>query len=308
MNFNKEIKKMWLLVTTRCNMRCKYCFIEKTDEDLSQKKAEEVIKAFIFSRGKEKQLLICGGEPILYFKLLKKIIPLTRFWAKKQDKSVIISLATNGTLIKKKHLDFLKKYKVKLAISIDGKRGSHNKFRVFKDGEGSFSQLSRNLPLIFKNFKKENICALMAIHPLEVKKMYDNFVYLTKLGFKSVNIEPIQTITWGEREREEFSRQLDRIFDYIIKEIENKRFLFLNCVSRIIARQEAFNKLIGVHPSGKIGDSCFCFYPNISFDINIIRLRNRASRKLVRILLKKAQQKDSPFFNYLEEIESYVFD
>ncbi len=308
MNFNKEIKKMWLLVTTRCNMRCRYCFIEKTNEDLSREKAEEVVKAFILSPGREKQLLICGGEPILSFNFLKKIIPFTRFLAKKQNKLVVISIATNGTLIKKEHLNFFNKYNVKLAISIDGGRRTHNKFRVFRNGMGSFSKVSGNLPLIFRSLKEENICALMAVHPLEVKKMYDNFIFLTKLGFRSINIEPIQTITWGKKERKEFSSQLDRIFDYIIEEIRNKRFLFLNCLSRIIARQEAFNKMTGVHPSGMVGDSCFYFYPNISFDINIVRLRNRAFRNLAEILLKKARQKDNPFFNYLEEVESYVFD
>ncbi len=304
---SRETKKMWLFVTTSCNMRCRYCFIKKTNENLPRKKAEEVIKAFILSPGREKQLLLYGGEPLLYFNLLKKIIIFAQSLAKQKNKQLAVSLATNGTLIKRENLKFFQEHNVKLAISIDGKKETHNRFRVFKNGKGSFSRVIKKLPMIFKNLKQENICALMAVHPSEVEKMYGNFIYLIKTGFKSINIEPIQTVTWGEKEKKDFLSCLGKISDHIVREIKNKRFIFLNSVSRILNKKEDLRKNVEISVSGERALSCFDFYPDIHFDKNIIKLRNTASQKIARTFEKNAKTR-SRFREYIKRTKSYIFE
>ncbi len=307
MSLDREIKKTWLFVGTRCNMRCRYCFIKKTNEIIPFEKAKQAVRNLILSPGKEKQLLLYGGEPLLYFDLLKKIIIFAQSLVRQKNKQLAVSVATNGTLIRKEHLKFFQKYNVKLAVSIDGKKETHDRFRVFKNGRSSFSQIIKKLPAVFKNLKEENVCALMAVHPSEVKKMHENFIYLIKTGFKSINIEPIQTVTWEEKERKDFLSCLNKISDYIVREIKNKRFIFLNSVSRILNKKEDLRKNVEISVSGKRASSCFDFYPDIHFDKNIIKLRNNTSQKIAQILKENAKSR-SLFQEYIKKTKSYIFE
>lgn len=173
-----------MAVTTACILRCKYCFVRKTNKVISYPIAIKAINLLLESRGREKLLMIYGGEPLLYFNLLKRIINFAQKKAKLLKKSLIISVGTNCILLDQEKLDFFKKTNTKLAISLDGQRKFHNKARVFNNQIGSFDHIFNKLPLIFKNIRKENLCVLFGVIPSSAYAMYDNLIYLNKLGLK----------------------------------------------------------------------------------------------------------------------------
>lgn len=259
---NKEIYRLRLAVTTACVLRCKYCFVRKTNKAIPYPIAIKAVNLLLESRGAKKLLMIYGGEPLLCFDLLKRIINFARNKAKSLNKSLIISVGTNGILLDQEKLDFFKKTNTKLAISLDGQRKFHNKARIFDNKMGSFDLVFDKLPLVFKNIKKENACVLFGVLPSSAYAMYDNLIYLNKLGFDSINIEPIEShrFKWKPSQQEIFSINLIKFIKLIEQGIQHDNFIFMNSANREIKDRKLtdkknlcpFYRNLEVYPEGEM--------------------------------------------------------
>lgn len=144
-----KINMMYLLVTTECNLNCKYCFIEQNPEStdtyriMDLKVAKIAIDKFateISCDKKEAQILIYGGEPLLNRNILVDVISYIR--SKLPDAQ--LSIITNGTLVDEEIVDLLKKYNVGVGISLDGPSDITDKNRVFKNKSDSVYKIARN--------------------------------------------------------------------------------------------------------------------------------------------------------------------
>lgn len=129
-------------ITGRCNMQCKYCYVEnmKNDSPFDYKKIDDLVE-FIYDRSKQTDERVCvsfmGGEPLLEADLIELII-------QKLNKSISqipeYSLTTNGLLIGQ-HLDFIKKHKIQLSLSLDGCEKAHDLNRIDKFGKGTYKRV-----------------------------------------------------------------------------------------------------------------------------------------------------------------------
>jgi len=232
--FNKEIHTLRFSLTTKCTLDCSYCFVQKDGRVISFNVAKKILKLFLCSPGKEKILIIYGGEPLLFLGLLEKIIIFSKKIAKENSKKLIISNGTNGTLLSKRNLLFFKKNDVKISISLDGKKETHNIARVSKNQIGSFDMVIKKIPLLLKNTPPQNCCVLFGILPLSVDNIFENFLYIISLGFDSVNIEPIQSklFKWTNRQQKCFKIEMKKVTEFVFKNIENGNFIFLNSINR----------------------------------------------------------------------------
>jgi radical SAM protein with 4Fe4S-binding SPASM domain len=121
-------------ITRKCNLKCKHCYSEATEEaapdELSTEEAKRILNE-IATWG-VKLLIFDGGEPICR----EDILSLAKYASEKGIRTVI---GTNGTLL---NVDIAKQLKLSgimaVQISIDGaKSATHDWFR---GEEGSFSK------------------------------------------------------------------------------------------------------------------------------------------------------------------------
>ena len=77
-------------ITVDCNMRCVYCFKEKRSEHMSEQTAMDAILWLIYASGHAKKLNVAliGGEPLLRFDLIKKLVPFAKRRAAYHGKSI----------------------------------------------------------------------------------------------------------------------------------------------------------------------------------------------------------------------------
>jgi len=116
-DLNKILKYvLHLELTTGCNLRCLHCYNESeisklhNNNEVSLDDWRRVITEAYQIGCRRVQFI--GGEPFLKWKLMRELIPFA------YDIGYIsIEVSTNGTLITKKDLNFLKEYNVKLAFS-----------------------------------------------------------------------------------------------------------------------------------------------------------------------------------------------
>lgn len=103
----------------KCNFHCKYCSQGLTDKykGTSVTEAEKFARRFCtIIQGEPRRFEFWGGEPLVYFKHLRVMFPILR----KRFPDTIFSIITNGSLISREILDFLKKYETYVVFSHDG--------------------------------------------------------------------------------------------------------------------------------------------------------------------------------------------
>lgn len=117
---SSNIKTLELLLGLKCNFKCNYCAQRNIDQkkipDTTPKKVESFIQMLAESRLDLERISLMGGEPFVYWKGIKKLVPLLREKYKQAD----IRLITNGSLLDKDKVEELLKYDVKIHISYDG--------------------------------------------------------------------------------------------------------------------------------------------------------------------------------------------
>lgn len=189
---NRESGQMLinLYVTTKCNLRCSYCYVDKSEQrdmdDCYIVYISQFIKKMIQTNNDNRVMInFFGGEPLLRRKLIENIITKVEDEIT-VDKKYIIT--TNGTLLTKDNVDFLKKYNFSVSLSVDGSPDNHNKERKLCSGEGSWEIIKNNLEYALKKFP--NIMARMTFNSQTYKVLVSNIEYLSKIGFKIIKAIP----------------------------------------------------------------------------------------------------------------------
>ncbi len=263
---DKKIYKLRLALTTKCLLDCRYCFVSKKDKVIKFAVASRAIEFLINSRGKEKLLMIYGGEPLIYFDLLKRITIFAQSLAKEKKKNLIISVGTNGLLLDEKRLNFFRKTKTKLAISMDGKKRFHDRARIFPGGDPSFLRVAEKLPIVMEMIAKEDLSVLFGVLPVHARHMFENMEFLIEQGFDNINIEPIQgkDFLWTKNRKKIFVENLAKVGSRVYKSILSEKYIFINSINRKLFYKKMaaenrcpFFENTEVYPDGEVAFSPF---------------------------------------------------
>lgn len=145
-------------ITEQCNLRCTYCCYSgnyinnRSHSTKSMSKADiDSIYKFIdkISPNRHIRISFYGGEPLLNYSLIEYAVENGyQHWGD----NVTFSISTNGTLLSANIIDWLVANNIELSISIDGAEQYHDKHRIDKRGNGSFSKISSALLYIKTNY------------------------------------------------------------------------------------------------------------------------------------------------------------
>jgi MoaA/NifB/PqqE/SkfB family radical SAM enzyme len=175
------------VITTRCNLDCKFCFIPKED----RKRCKELSTWEVFNLIESLHnlgiidLLITGGEPLLR----SDIIEIASY---AKNKGFRLNLISNGTLITRKNAKELCNYFDTISISLDGFEKTHNKLRGNKN---AFQLAMRAIKTLFKNRGK----CLIGVATTLMKENKDEIIPLFRKLRKTVNFVGIQPIHFDKK-------------------------------------------------------------------------------------------------------------
>ncbi|MBN1330966.1 MAG: SPASM domain-containing protein [Candidatus Heimdallarchaeota archaeon] len=150
------IVNITLNVIQECNLNCIYCYGDKGKYGLGGKMPlNTAFKTvdWLIQQSKNKEDLsigFFGGEPMLNFELIKKVVKYSTEQGKLKGKKFEYSINTNGTLLNKDAIFFFKKHKVKILVSLDGDKVIQDGQRPFKNGKGSYDIIKENVRRLLK--------------------------------------------------------------------------------------------------------------------------------------------------------------
>ena len=139
----------WLHVTNACNLRCAYCYLDKTGEamteDVGRAAVEAVFRSAQVNSFRAIKLKYAGGEPTLNFGLVQAIHAYALQKAAKAGLELREVVLSNGVALAQAVLDWLRDEQVRLMISLDGVGKMHDAQRAFINGRGTFALVARSL-------------------------------------------------------------------------------------------------------------------------------------------------------------------
>jgi molybdenum cofactor biosynthesis enzyme MoaA len=259
-----KIQEIRLSITTACPLSCPYCYVKKDEQTMSFADAKKAVDLLLGSPGRFKTLKIYGGEPFSRFDLVKDIVRFSRSLARRRAKDLTIIPCTNGLLLTPDILGFLKKNKIRLAVSWGGRRSTHDEIRTFPDGRGSYRQIKDNLKKCLRILGPQNTTINLCVDADHANRIFDNFQSVIALGFNTVSIEAIQHYrSWTRKALRDFTEGMLRIHRAVLTQIPQGRFAFLSTVMREVCYQDLtkwgqqclFLYSLEFHPSGDIGFS-----------------------------------------------------
>lgn len=220
--------KLYLLVTNNCNLACKYCYAaERTQKLEKQIMPFSIAKKtvdFLFSQKKEHyEIVFFGGEPLMNFDLIKKVVE----YCNKKNKKILYSIVTNGTLLNEEKILFIKENQFKIILSIDGGKEVQNSCRPFKGGKGTFEIIKNNLKLLEKLYYLNQISITINKNNLnvhdQIKELMDNGI-IGNISLEIVTSKDLE-LALDEKDMLKLSEEYNKLTELIINTWNHKEKL-----------------------------------------------------------------------------------
>jgi uncharacterized protein len=139
----------WLHVTNACNLRCPYCYVNKTAEGMTQHTGHSAVEAIVRSAVthgfRAVKLKYAGGEASLNPHLMMSMHARARELTAEAGLELHATLLSNGVRLPPALIKALKTEYIQVMISLDGVGADHDIQRPFASGKPSFHLVERTI-------------------------------------------------------------------------------------------------------------------------------------------------------------------
>ena len=142
---DRQLDRLIINISNDCNMRCKYCYANQgtygSEKNMISIECLAQTLNTIFGIFKEVGLIqLFGGEPTLN-------IPAIKFvgqYLLENNRKTKLGMVTNATIVNEQLIELIKKYDIKLTVSVDVER-LHNDLRPFPANQPSWEKVRKNI-------------------------------------------------------------------------------------------------------------------------------------------------------------------
>jgi uncharacterized protein len=268
---DNSISIAYFLLTSVCNFKCKYCFVESRIEKhdnafMTKEIAENGIQ--LLNRNVDKKnettIIFYGGEPFLNFDVMKYIVIRT----KELEMNVKFNVVTNGSIMNAEIIDFVKEHKFEIGISLDGLETTNDKMRIDHNNKGTFNRIVSAIAALSENGVKPGVSCTISTHNID--RLDEIIAVLGKYDIKGMGYNlPAENgnIVISETEKQVMVKNLlkaeDIIFEKRIFEdrVINRRLKTFVEKKKWIKDCAGYGHQIAITPTGQVG-ICHGLWPD----------------------------------------------
>lgn len=176
-----------------CNLDCTYCFYldcprpsrqprqPGAPRRMSANTLQRMISSYLKTRQPRHVFAWQGGEPTLTgIDFFKQAVKYQQEYAT-PGSTVANGLQTNALLIDRNFARFLARYQFLLGISLDGPAYIHDRYRKYKNGNGSYQEVVKGIHCLAEQEVEFNIVTLVT--QANVRKGKEVYQFLCENGF-----------------------------------------------------------------------------------------------------------------------------
>lgn len=226
-------------------MDCTYCYVRKenTKTSLSLNECLLGVDTLLNSKGKQKTIQFLGGEPLLEY---KKVIKIMNYAASHScGKQIDFIISTNGILLDQKKIDFFNKYDSLIIVSIDGSAKTHDLYRKIKGSDqSSYDIITENIRKI--NLGSSRLMASYVFTPKTINKALANIKNLVKVGFKMIDFQlDVNTFIDGQclKDLKKFLNNFKKYYLNILKEETKEQIFLVPAISSLLREEFSFSSM-----------------------------------------------------------------
>ncbi|QEE28412.1 quinohemoprotein amine dehydrogenase maturation protein [Terriglobus albidus] len=272
------LQSIVLNITNQCNLSCSYCYEFGEDKIATPDGKPKFMdwhtaKAsvdYLFESASSRDALhitFFGGETLMNFPLLQKVVDYARGLAKEKNVRIGFSLTTNATLLTTKIIEYLADNEIGVTVSIDGTKEMQDKFRIFSNGKGSYDVIKPKIKELIARHRSRPIAARVTLTSgaSDVLKIYDhlkNEFNFHEVAFAPVTTSPNRLYSIGEPGMDKVLEQFSELAkDYLQSALRGEHHGFSNVSDTLAELHQGVNKslpcgaglgMVGVGPSGDI--------------------------------------------------------
>lgn len=196
-NRTSVLKAICLHVAHSCNLACKYCFAGQGEYHgesalMSYEVGKQAFDFLVANSPGRKNLEVdfFGGEPLLNWDVVKKLVAYGRSLESVHDKHFRYTLTTNGVLLNDEVSEFCNREMHNVVLSLDGRKEVNDRMRVDRTGNGSYERIvPRFQEFVKKRGEKEYY--VRGTYTGFNKDFFSDIMQMAELGFDRLSMEPV---------------------------------------------------------------------------------------------------------------------
>jgi uncharacterized protein len=201
---------MTIWLTSECDLRCKYCFVYKLNEKqppgkMTIQTADQLISFAEKNLTTNGTIWFFGAEPFCNFEAMQYVVEKSNSLGHKWK----FGATTNATLLTEERVHWMKKNNFSVLCSIDGPKESHDKNRIYPDGNGSWEDAWRGLNYV-KQILNPNPQVRWTVTPSTVKGLAENIrQFVENYKITSMPIDFVHEVEWTKEDLTNLRKELE---------------------------------------------------------------------------------------------------
>ena len=209
------------VVTLRCEHSCPYCQVsrqstDRTRFDMSEDTAERALRIALESPSPRIKIEFQGGEPLLNFPLIAKIVENAKSSAPKTGKQIEFVIASNLALLTDDILAFCKRNDVLLSTSLDGPADLHNRNRP-RPGGNSYELAVKGIKAAQRVLGADRVGALMTTTEASLDRVEEIIDEYIALGLDGIFLRPLSPYGFAIKTKQIRKYDAKRWLDFYVR-------------------------------------------------------------------------------------------
>lgn len=189
-----ETDNLCLYVAQDCNLACTYCYndrgrVANPGTMMAPDIADAAFRRFFTVPSRQYSVSMYGGEPLMNFDGIQAMVEAGARLEAERGIRISYSITTNGMLLNRRRIKFLRERFSSISVSVDGPKADHDRYRIAPKGS-AYDHATKHLPALL-DCCGDKVSLLGTLTGTAADRYRDALEHMRGLGTHRVSLSPV---------------------------------------------------------------------------------------------------------------------